>query len=260
MRVWNKGGGCLSRILLAASLIFLLFAIREYAPFFVNDIRMNDLQEEVAPDNTKKDGRIGESQKLPKWARKKIDWKKLRKINPDIIAWIVVPGTKIDYPVLRCKKWNEYLHKDYEGRDSKPGSIFIQPETKEDFSDLHTIIFGHNMRNKSMFGSLHSYEDGSFWKKHRKIYIYQPGKAIRYRIFAAYDCKDGSETYRTEYKDDKAKEEWLSMIRKNSYFTAKDTVRINDHILTLSTCSNGGPRSSRYVVHGLEKEVITIDE
>ena len=81
----------------------------------------------------------------------------------------MVPGTKIDYPVLACHRWNEYLHKDYEGKDSKLGSIFIQPETKEDFSDFHTIIYGHNMRNMSMFGSLHEFEDESFFKKHKKI-------------------------------------------------------------------------------------------
>ena len=239
-----------------ASLFFLFLAIKEYAPFFKNDIQMHELQKEVAPDDTTEDDAAGREQKLPKWAGRKIDWEKLHKINPDIIAWIVVPGTKIDYPILRCKKWNEYLHKDYKGQPSKPGSIFIQPETKEDFSDFHTIIFGHNMRNKSMFGSLHSYEDESFWKKHRRIYIYQPGKAVRYRILSAYDCKDGSETYRIEYKDEKAKEEWISMIRKESYFSVKDGVKVSDHILTLSTCSNGGPRSSRYVIHGLQKEVI----
>ena len=260
MRVCHKGGGCLSWILLAASLIFLLLAIREYAPFLQNDIKMHELQKEVAPEDTGEDEPEKEEKKHPKWARRKIDWKKLKKMNPDIVAWIVVPGTKIDYPVLHCRKWNEYLHKDYKGESSKPGSIFIQPEMFKDFSDFHTIIYGHNMRNKSMFGSLHSYEDKSFWKKHRKIYIYQPGKAICYRIFAAYDCKDGSETYRTEYKDDKFREKWISMIRKNSYFPSKGTVGLEDFILTLSTCSNGGPRSSRYVVHGVRKEVIEIDE
>ena len=260
MRTWNKGRGCLSWILMAASLCFLVLAVMEYAPFLKNDMKMYELQKEVAPEDPGKDEPGRQVRKLPEWAGRKIDWDKLHRINPDAIAWIVVPGTKIDYPVLHCKKWNEYLYKDYKGESSKPGSIFIQSETDKDFSDFHTIIFGHNMRNKSMFGSLHSYEDGSFWKKHRKIYIYQPGKAIRYRVFAAYDCKDGSETYRTEYKDDKAKEGWLSMIRKSSYFTAEDVVDITDHVLTLSTCSNGGPRSSRYVVHGFEKEVIIIDE
>ncbi|MBQ6391943.1 MAG: class B sortase [Eubacterium sp.] len=245
----------MSWILFAASLIFFVLAVREYTPFVVNDIRMDQLQKEVIlPEKEIKD------KEIPKWASRRIDWEKLQKTNPDIVAWIVVPGTKIDYPVLRCDKWNEYLYKDYEGEFSKPGSIFIQPETEEDFSDFHTILFGHNMRNKSMFGSLHSYEKESFWRKHRKIYIYQPGKATRYRIFAAYDCRDGSETYRTEYKDEEARKEWISMVRKESYFSVKDAVRTGDHILTLSTCSNGGPRSSRYVVHSLEREVITNDE
>ena len=256
MIVRNERGGCLLWFLMMASFLFLLLAVREYAPFLKNDIRLEQLQKEVAPGEEEEE----KDDSMPKWASRRIDWEKLHKINPDIIAWIKVPGTKIDYPVLHCNKWNEYLHKDYSGEFNKPGSIFIQPETEKDFNDFHTIIFGHNMRNKSMFGSLHSYEEESFWRKHRMIYIYQPGKAIRYRIFAVYDCKDGSEIYRTEYKDDNAKKEWIEIIRKESYFPVNDSVKVDDHILTLSTCSNGGPRSSRYVVHSLEREVIMYDE
>lgn len=225
-----------------------------------NDIRMKQLQEEAVPEKkeTPEDDPAGEA--LPKWASRKTDWKKLQEINPDIIAWIVVPGTKIDYPVLACHQWNEYLHKDYEGKDSKPGSIFVQPETARVFSDFHTIIYGHNMRNRSMFGSLHEFEDKTFFKKHTKIVVFQPGRAIRYRIFAAGGSHDGSETYRTEYKDRKAKEDWIRMIRSESYVKTETKVTADDGILTLSTCANGGARSSRYTVHGVRKEVITFDE
>ena len=76
------------------------------------------------------------------------------------------------YPVLKGKEWNEYLHKNYEGDYSYAGSIFIQPGTS--FDDRHLVIYGHNMRVKSMFGSLHDFESEDFYKKHNKIYLYQP--------------------------------------------------------------------------------------
>ena len=158
----RTSGGCLSWLLTLGAILFLFLAVKEYYPFLVSDIRMKQLQEEAAPEEKEEPGSKDpqkEEKKVPQWADRKIDWKKLKKTNPDIIAWIVVPGTKIDYPVLSCHRWNEYLHKDYEGKDSRPGSIFVQPETAKDFSDFHTIIYGHNMRNKSMFGSLHKFED-----------------------------------------------------------------------------------------------------
>ena len=251
--------GCFSWVLMLAALFFLILAIREYAPFYLNDRKMEQLQKDVAPIK-KTEEKKKMVKKIPGWASREIDWKKLHKINPDIIAWIQVPETKIDYPVLRCHTWNEYLHKDYKGNKAYLGSVFIQSENAPNFRDFDTIIYGHNMRNKSMFGSLHKYEKKSFWKKHRVIYLYQPDKAIRYRIYAAYDCKDGSETFQTEFKDDAAKKEWILLTRKLSYYTAKDKIRPDDFILTLSTCSNGGPRSSRYVVHSIKKEMIEFDK
>ena len=257
MRRHRGFAGCLSWILFTGAFVFLLLAAKEYYPFLVNDIRMDTLQEEVAPDESQEDipDKI-----VPKWASRKINWKKLHKINPDIVAWIKVPGTKIDYPVLHCHKWNEYLHKDYEGKESEPGSVFIQAESSEDFSDFHIIIYGHNMRNKSMFGSLHSYEDGSFRKNHKKIYIYQPGKAIRATIYSAYDCPDGSDTYQTEFHTDEEREEWISRTLSDSDSGPETGPGTEDRFITLSTCSNSGPRSSRYVVHSIIKEVIDLDE
>ena len=259
MRMRDRRVGCLSWFLVIASLVFLILAIREYMPFLVNDIKMDQLQKDVAPDIEEQEDKE-ESERHPKWACREIDWKKLKKINPDIIAWIQVPGTKIDYPVLHCKKWNQYLHKDYKGESNELGSIFMQPENSDGFNDFHTILYGHNMRNKSMFGSLHHFEEKDFWKKHKKVYVYQPGKAIRYHVFAAYDCRDGSETYRTKYKDEREKEEWIRTICEGSYWKSDVKVESKDVILTLSTCSNGGPRSSRYVVHTIAKEVFRYNE
>lgn len=252
--------GYLFWLLIIAAFFFLVLSIREYYPFLKNDIDMKELQEEVAPSMEIGEEKDQDQHNLPKWANRKINWKKLHKINPDIIAWIHVPGTKIDYPVLHCHKWNEYLHKDYQGKSSKPGSVFVQPETSAEFTDFHTVVFGHNMRNRSMFGSLHRFQEKNFWKKHENIYIYQPDKVIKALVYSAYDCSDQSSTYDTVFKDAGEKETWIQMTREKSYYPIKRKVNSDEHILTLSTCSNGGPKTSRYVVHSVVKEMIHFDE
>lgn len=168
-----------------------------------------------------------------------IDWEKLKKINPDIVGWIKVPGTRIDYPVLRGSRWNEYLHKDYKGESSYAGSIFIQPGAS--FEDKHLILYGHNMRTRSMFGSLHEFESEDFYKKYNKIYLYQPEKVMKYTVYSVYDCLDKSTTYLTDFTGNKKDErwmDWLSMtIEKNAYYPIKKKPEKEGQILTLSTCS-----------------------
>lgn len=136
-------------VLISLSIIFIGAAFREEYPLWKNQKILEDLRSDVKAEETG-DGNPG------------IDWEKLKKINPDIVGWIKVPGTKIDYPVLQGSRWNEYLHKDYKGEYCYAGSIFLQPETS--FEDKHLILYGHNMRTRSMFGSLHEFESEDFYK------------------------------------------------------------------------------------------------
>ena len=212
-------GGCLGKlmdsVLWIGAMIFLIAALVEYYPFLKNDRDLHELKKEVVQEDKDKRSR-------------KINWKKLKKINPDIIAWIEVPGTKVDYPVLGCHTWNEYLHKDYRGKDNYLGSIFIQPSTHKDFSTFHTVVFGHNMRNQSMFGSLHRFEEKS--------------------------------SYQTTFKSAKEKRQWIRNVRKYQLYSTKIHSSVEDSVITLSTCDNGRGHTARYVVHTMERKVIRYDQ
>lgn len=198
-------------VLISLSMIFIGAAFREEYPLWKNQKILEDLQSDVKTEET------GDEDPG-------IDWEKLKKINPDIVGWIKVPGTRIDYPVLRGSRWNEYLHKDYKGESSYAGSIFIQPGAS--FEDKHLILYGHNMRTRSMFGSLHEFESEDFYKKYNKIYLYQPEKVMKYTVYSVYDCLD------------KRWIDWLSMtIEKNAYYPIKKKPEKEGQILTLSTCS-----------------------
>ena len=103
------------------------------------------------------------------------------------------------------------------------------------------ILYGHNMRTRSMFGSLHEFESEDFYKKYNKIYLYQPEKVIKYTVYSVYDCLDKSTTYLTDFtgnKKDERRMDWLSMtIEKNAYYPIKKKPEKEGQILTLSTCS-----------------------
>ena len=229
----------------AAALLCAVFAVKDAAPFIKSGWEIRQLREKVKTEKNDPDGK--------ETAGASIHWDKLQKINPDIIAWITVPGTKIDYPVLQCSTWNEYLHKDYKGEYSYPGSIFIQPGVS--FSDRHVVVYGHNMASRAMFGSLHDYESKEFGREHPDVYIYEQGRTIHARIYCTYDCEDASETYQTEFQTGEEWTAWLTMTVEENYYGMGVMPVKEDRVVTLSTCSTGRSEDSRYTVHSVVQEI-----
>lgn len=114
-----------------------------------------------------------------------IDFDALKKINPDVVSWITIPGTNIDYPLLQGKDNNQYLHKDMEGRDSVAGAIFLDHGDKADLSSRHNIIYGHHMKNGTMFKDIVKYKDQQYFDEHQDIIIYTPNREIHLKALAA---------------------------------------------------------------------------
>ena len=132
-------------------------------------------------------GRL-ENQQTAKQAQMKqtvIDFDALKKINPDVVSWITIPGTNIDYPLLQGKDNNQYLHKDMEGRDSAAGAIFLDHGDKADLSSLHNIIYGHHMKNGTMFKDIVKYKDQQYFDEHQDIILYTPDREIHLKALAA---------------------------------------------------------------------------
>ena len=170
-----------------------------------------------------------------------VDWKKLQKVNPNIYAWLYIPGTNIDYPVLQAGKEQKedfYLKHNYKDQYEFAGSIYSQKENSKDFQDPVTILYGHNMINGSMFAGIRNYENADFFQEHGVLYIYMPDRILTYQIVSYYvtDNKNLLEAYHpdTEEGFKKYQTEIISRgdVRKEVKLTAED------HILTLSTCSS----------------------
>ena len=119
---------------------------------------------------------------------RQIDWKRLKEINPDIVGWVYVKGTNIDYPVVKGKSNREYLHKTFRKKYAYGGCIFIDSNCDIN-SSQNVIVYGHHMRNGSMFADLVKFRSTSFAKKHA-IYFFTPQKCYQLNAFSAYAQKE----------------------------------------------------------------------
>lgn len=170
---------------------------------------------------------------------RKIDFKKLKSQNQDIAGWIYIRGTTIDYPIVQGKDNEEYLHQDFNKKKSSSGTIFLDNNCKKDFTSDNNIIYGHHMKNGTMFAQLLKFREKSFLKKHNEIMIFTPDRTIHLKVISAYAQKAQNKIPVT-FANDKQKKAYIKKIESMSEQTIK-TSRINDsHIYTFVTCSYEG--------------------
>jgi sortase B len=188
------------------------------------------------------------------YCEKLYDFDELREQNEDIYAWIVVPGTQVDYPVLQCDTDNYYLDYNVDGSRGYPACIYTNKCNFRDFSDYITVLYGHNMKNGSMFGCLHSFEDEEFFEENDSIIVYTEQNRLTYQIYAAVKYNDN---YIPSYFDVRSETDKFSFIDSLEEYMdeteshKRDGVEIEegDRIITLSTCVSG-ERPRRYLVIG----------
>jgi sortase B len=184
-----------------------------------------------------------------------IDFAALQQQNPDVYAWIQVPGTEVDYPILQSSNDNTYyLNHTIDGEEKKEGAIFTENYNTKTFEDPNTVIYGHDMKNGSMFQSIHKYMDRSFFDNNRDIVIYMPNQIFRYKIFAAYltDNRHLLMNYNFWSKDEYQQylNSIFSMRDMNAFIDTSMEVTNEDKIITLSTCY-AGISTQRYLVQAV---------
>lgn len=175
------------------------------------------------------------------------DLNALRQVNGDVLGWIHIPGTKIDYPILQGADNEYYLKRTWKGHRNHVGSIFLETQNSRDFTDWNTIIYGHNMSDGSMFGGLEKYRKQDYWEKHPYIYIVTEAGVLRYEIFSSYVANVDSKTYGLSFRQTQTREDFLTMALEQSQIDTGISPAITDQILTLSTCSGG--ETTRRVIH-----------
>ena len=189
----------------------------------------------------------GEEKTLPV-LKNPIDFTQLLSVNSDIVGWLRIRALDISYPVVQGKDNDYYLHRTFEKTDNFAGCRFVNSYNMGDFTDQNTIIYGHNMKNGSMFGKLKNFSDPEVFKKSRYFWIFTPDFIYQYRIFSASVVDKTGLTYQISFTDDEF-DQFISRAYSNSVVDNQGvTVTKEDRIVTLSTCT--GDDSTRFVVMG----------
>lgn len=181
-----------------------------------------------------------------------VDFEILQKINPDIVGWIYVEALEnISYPIVKGEDNEKYLHTTYEGTYNFAGTIFIDESNSGDLQDCNTLVYGHNMKNGSMFGKLKKFvSDPETYEKSRYFWILTPNAKYRYEIIAAYTTALNSDTY-TLFNNPGA--EFLDYLKYMQESSAIETnvgnLSVREKVVTLSTCT--GNDATRFVVQGI---------
>ena len=181
-----------------------------------------------------------------------VNWEALDAVSSDTAGWIVFENEAISYPVMYSGDDETYLHAAPDGSYLYAGSIFMEGENAPDFSDGHTILYGHNMKDGSMFAKLKNYQTEGYYQEHKYLQILTPQSSCRYKVFAYEDVSDDSFIYSVPYNNTEELKSFCEKLLSISWLTCDDTTRAlldgTRPVITLSTCSTEG---RRFVVHAV---------
>lgn len=235
----------------SSALIYICYTYRtaaaEYEQLSDSAVRIlpvvpDDGHSAVADDIEAEESRNGYlDQKL------QIDFGILKQINPDILAWLDIPGTSVSYPVVRGVDNTYYLDRGIRGQESSSGAIFMDVRNQPDLSDDNIIIYGHNMKNGSMFGQLRKFREKVFYENHPYIDLYLPDGVFRYAIYACYEESAEIGKFAVAFEDSAAQAEWMDEgVRKSACDTGIRPAAGQQTVM-LATCTGTG-YSHRLVV------------
>lgn len=173
--------------------------------------------------------------------------------NEDVIGWIFMPNTKIDYPVAKSRNNDYYLHRDLNRKAYDPGTIFMDYRNIGDTTDRYAVIYGHNMKNGSMFGTLKKYKKQDFYDANRFFTYSTPTGDTQYEIFAAYIAPATLELIQTDFVDDTDFMNYMNTRQSKSMYPKSVELKTTDKILTLITCTYE-MKDVRFVVHARKVE------
>lgn len=211
-----------------------------------------EVTEEVTAQESSMPAQPPEQEKEP-LAANPINFEELWEINPEIYAWLRIPDTNVDYPIAQHEGEDQtyYLYYTVYGEKETAASIYTENLNSRDFSDPNTLIYGHNMKNGSMFHDLRYYADQDYFDEHSQIYIYLPERILTYEVVASYEYDDRHLLYAFDFEDDKVFAEYLYNIMhpRSMYARVNENVELttDDRIITLSTCVGGKSDARRLV-------------
>lgn len=177
-----------------------------------------------------------------------IDFASLQAINEDVIGWLEVEALDINYPIVIGDDNDYYLHRTFRHQENFAGSIFVDYLCRPDFSGRNTIVYGHNMKNGSMFGSLKEFRNQETYDKSPYFWIYTKDRIYQYEIYSCAEVGTYSEVYQIDFADPSEFQYFLDASSQRSVVQTNVPVALSDTVVTLSTCT--GNTETRFVVQG----------
>lgn len=226
-------------LLLLCIAVFCISAWKLYR-YYRSYKEAKDTYEKIKKDNVEKSN-----------GDRTINFEKLRAKNLDIVGWVYAKGTGIDYPIVQGKDNEEYLHMDFNKKKSSSGTIFLDHGCDKTFATDNNIIYGHHMKNGTMFANLLKFREDAFLKKHDTIILYTPKKTLHLKVISAYAMKAQNEIPIT-FADEKQKKAYIKKIRQLSEPSIQVDNKKIGCIYTFVTCSYEREDNRTYV-HAIEE-------
>lgn len=179
----------------------------------------------------------------------RIDWKKLLSMNPDTVAWLKSEDTPINYPIVQGKDNDYYLHRLFNGEYNIKGTLFVDYQIKKPFRAFNTIVYGHLMKDGSMFKSLSKYDNMEYYNEHKSMLLSTPDKNYTLKIFAMAKIVAGSDLYKIDFIDDSEKQQYINKVMNVSKINTGVKVTPKDRLVMMSTCTTD-LNEDRFVVYG----------
>ena len=166
-----------------------------------------------------------------------VDFDGLKSVNSDVIGWIYVPDTEINYPIVHTSDNDYYLDHLVDRTQNPAGAIFLDTRNPSDFSDLHSIIYGHHMKNGSMFAALKGYKKQDFFDGHKTGYLITQDAAYSIDFFAGHVANVEENAWQLDFDDAADFDNWIKSLKEISALKSDIEPQYGDRVFTLSTCS-----------------------
>jgi sortase B len=239
------------KILLVIFICTFLFSFINLARWTIYNRRASSLSEELKEENFSEDidiRNIENKYNENKTFKNPVDFESLKQRNEDIVAWIRIDGTDIDYPIVQADDNEYYLHRDIDKKYNTCGWIFMDYKNTESFIDKNTVIYGHNIKSGMMFSDLQKILNNKYGND-ITIEIYTQTEKLEYRVYSCYMEEPEDYAIKSNLVEEDDVEKYINEMLERSYIPYNIVPDKTDKLITLSTCDSSG--KNRILVHGV---------
>lgn len=232
-------------------IIIIIFGIGYLAIWYRNNAQNNKIVNELSNQYIKEE--VAENGEKDT----KVDFEGLKNSNEECIGWVVVPNTKANYPVVKHSNNDYYLAHSFDKKNNPAGWIFADYRNECDGNDKNLVLYGHNRRDGSMFGTINGVLKKEWYEneENRKVILYMPNETIEYEIFSIYNVPVEEYFAKISFQNDLSYKKFLDTLKERSIYDFKVSLKDCKSIITVSTC--GVTSETRTVIHAKKIEKVT---